>query len=111
MATFTYIPSYSSSLEQTPRVLNATFGDGYEQSTLDGINHTAKKWSLTFQNRSDTDADAIISFFKTNSTATTSFDWTDPDGEALKFKCKSWRRSYDGFEHYTVTCMFEQVFW
>ena len=111
MATFTYSPSYGAKLNQTPKILEATFGDGYELSVEQGINYNPKVWNLTFANRTDTDADAIISFFTTNKTFTTTFDWTDLDGTAGKYKCKKWDRGYDNYGTYTVTAVFEEKFW
>ena len=111
MATFTYAASYSSSLEQEPRILNAKFGDGYEQNTYDGINYNPQKWSLTFQNISKVDALSILNFFKTNNTPTTSFVWENPEGVSSKYLCKKWSRNYSGFDQMNVSCMFEEVFW
>lgn len=111
MATFTYIPSYTSALSQEPRILEAKFGDGYEQAVTDGINFNPKMWKLSFSNISHSSAATIISFFTTNNTATTSFDWTDPDGDAGKYKCKKWDKSFDGADHVSLSCEFQQVFW
>lgn len=111
MATFTYIPTRSSSVSVEPRISTATFGDGYELSIADGINHTAEMWDLSFSNVDLTTAQNIVMFFKDNSTATTSFDWVTPDGNAYKFLCKKWRRNYDSSVMASVSCTFQQVFW
>ena len=111
MATFTTATaSYSSLVDYEPRIFTAKFGDGYEQNTFDGINYNPKKWSLTFQNISTTTATAIILFFTSNNTATTPFDWTDPESVSGKYLCKKWKRTYDGFDQAVVTCEFEEVF-
>jgi len=60
---------------------------------------------------SSTDVDTIISFFLTNNTATTPFDWTNPNSVAGRYKCKEWTRVYDGFEPNGLTCKFQEVFW
>lgn len=111
MATFTYTPSYSTSLDQQPRISEATFGDGYVQAIGDGINNNPKKWSINFNAVPLTDATTILAFFTTNNTAATPFDWTAPDGVAGRYKCKSWKRSYDGFGYANISCTFEEVFW
>lgn len=111
MATFTYIPSYSSSVDVQPRTISAAFGDGYEQNIADGINNSPEIWNLTFSNIDLTTSANIVSFFKTNNTATTSFDWTTPDGNAYKFLCKSWKRNFDTPMTATITAIFQQVFW
>lgn len=111
MATFTYTPSYSTQVEYKPRILEAKFGDGYEQGIENGINANPRSWSLTFNGVDLTTATNILNFFSGNKTHITSFDWTPPDGVSGKFKCKTWRRSYDGSGHATITCTFDEVFW
>ena len=111
MATFSYVPSYSSSLKQAPKILEAKFGDGYEQVAYNGINYDPETWQLTFTNMAKADVDSIVSFFLTNNTATTPFDWTNPNSVAGKYKCKEWNRTYNGYEHNNLTCVFEEVFW
>lgn len=111
MATFTYIPTRSSSVAVEPRTSTATFGDGYELSILDGINNSPEMWNLSFANVDLTTAQNIVMFFKDNVTATTSFDWVTPDGNAYKFLCKKWQRSFDSSVTATISCTFQQVFW
>lgn len=111
MATFTYIPSYSSALSQEPRILEAKFGDGYEEIVEDGVNHASKTWKLSFNNISHATADLVIDFFETNETWLTPFDWTDPDGELGRYRCDEWSKSFDGFEPVSLSCEFKQVFW
>jgi len=111
MATFTYTPSLSTSLKQKPKILEAKFGDGYEQAMFKGINYNPEKWQLKFQNISTADAQIIVDFFGDNETPITPFDWTNPNSVAGKYKCREWSRTYDGYDHNTLTCMFEEVFW
>jgi len=111
MATFTHVPSYNSSLDESPNTIDAVFGDGYEQSTYAGINKHARKFSLGFKDLAQTEANNIINFFKDNDTAITPFDWTPPDGVAGRFKCKRYRTNYVSSNIVTVTCVFEEVFW
>jgi len=110
MATFTALPSYSSSINVKPKIIEAKFGDGYEQAVLDGINSKPRKFSLQFNTLDKTDGDAIEAFFDTNETATTPFDWIPPSGIAGRFKCKEHSRNYvSGFTS-SITCTFEEVF-
>lgn len=80
MATFPYNPSYSTSIEYSPKTIDASFGDGYEQSMFNGINYYPRNWRLSFTNVDNATAARIVEFFKTNNTATTPFDWDDPEG-------------------------------
>ena len=108
MPTFNWIPDYHCAIEVEPRVMAARFGDGYEQRVEDGINAQPKAWDLTFAVRSNTEASAIMDFLKTQGAA--SFDWTDPDGEALKWFCRKRRKQMDGYNNNAVSVRFEQVF-
>lgn len=59
---FFFIPSYSNSLDVNTRVIRLQFGDGYSQRQRDGINSNIAAWGLSFENRSDKEAKAIINF-------------------------------------------------
>ena len=110
MATFTPVPSYSSDINVKPKILEAKFGDGYEQAIYDGINSKPRTYSLQFNNLDSVDGDAIESFFDTNDTAITPFDWTPPNGAIGRFKCKEHSRVFvSGFTS-NITCTFEEVF-
>jgi len=109
MATFTYTPSFSADLEESPTVQRIQFGDGYEQRVAFGINTQSKKWSLQFNNRTDTERDNILSFLRARG-AVESFDWTDPNGYAGKWICSEWRTSQESYNFNNVTATFRQVF-
>ena len=110
MATFTAEPSYSSSVSVKPTILEAKFGDGYEQAVGDGINNKPRMFDLKFNTLGSTAGNDIETFFDTNDTATTPFDWTPPSGVAGRFKCKTHSRVYiSGFTS-NISCKFEEVF-
>jgi phage-related protein len=109
MSTFTWVPSYTSEVEWTPMIREAKFGDGYAQRTGDGINNVPEKWSLTFDTIDVTQANAIIAFLKAQG-GYQPFDWTNPDGGAGRYVCKTFRKVFAGFASRTVTCVFEQDF-
>lgn len=110
MATFTHKPSYSSSGNVKPKILEAKFGDGYEQAIYDGLNAKPREFPLQFNNLTKVDGDAIEAFFDDNDTATTPFDWTPPSGSAGRFKCRQHSRTFvSGFTS-NITCSFEEVF-
>lgn len=111
MTTFTYTPSYSSSVDVQPRIISAPFGEGYELNLEDGINTSAEIWNLTFSNVDLTTSANIVSFFKDYKTCTTPFDWVTPDGNTYRFLCKAWKRNFDSPMTATITATFQQVFW
>jgi len=110
MATFTHKPSYSSSINVKPKILEAKFGDGYEQAIDDGINNKPRAYALQFNNLNSTNGDAIETFFDINNTATTPFDWTPPNGSTGRFKCRSHSRVFTSGLASNISCSFEEVF-
>jgi len=60
--------------DQQPRILKATYGDGYEQRVAAGINNLPESWSLTWKNRSSAEANKIVKFLEVQG-GVTAFDW------------------------------------
>lgn len=105
--TFTYIPVYGAQLQTKPRVLTASFGDGYEQRVADGINTIRRVWNLTFT-KTTTDMAAVIAFLE-NEGGITAFNWTPPSGSAGLWVCREWNNTInDAFDSLTV--QFTEVF-
>jgi phage-related protein len=109
MSVFTWIPSYPASVGEQPKVLSASFGDGYEQRAGDGINNVKKIWKLNFKYRSTAEATDIRNFLKTQG-GVSAFDWTDPDGDTLRFVCRDWPREFTQGLMVSFSVTFEQVF-
>lgn len=110
MSTFTYKPDYSASRTIKPRVRSVRFGDGYEQRQADGINTQAQVWSLTFANRTDSEASAIDTFLA-NQGGVYAFTWTPPDAvSSVKVLCREWQKTMNRYNLNTITATFEQVF-
>lgn len=109
MATFTWTPDYGASAEVESRVRVAGFGEGYSQRVVDGINSQVKTWDLRFSLRSTAESDAIWSFLKTQGKAT-SFNWTDPDGDALVWVCERFKRSRESYGSSPIEATFKQVY-
>lgn len=109
MATFSYTPSYSATVNHAPKVREISFGDGYEQRATFGINNDPRVWQLDFRARDNTDANAIVAFLEARG-AVESFDWTPPYGSAGKWVCRGWSRAVisNGISDISVT--FEEVF-
>jgi len=67
-------PDRGLKADQQPRVLVATYGDGYEQRVAAGINNIPESWSLTWKNRTSAEANKIVDFFEIQG-GVTAFDW------------------------------------
>ena len=72
------VPDRTLSGSSTANVRTAKFGDGYEQRASVGINSISRDYSLSFANRSKTEADDIIAFFESKN-GVTGFNFTIPD--------------------------------
>lgn len=109
MATFTWAPDFGATLDRSPKVKTAKFGDGYEQRVADGINNNPRNWPLTFSARTNTEAGQIMTFLDARA-GVEAFDWTDPDGVAGKFVCRKYSKTLSKYGINNVSATFEQVF-
>ena len=107
--TFTWTPSYSSNLTRQPRVLEAKFGDGYSLRMGDGINNNPQFWGIVFVERGATEMGNAEAFLAARG-GHECFWWTPPGGSALLFVCKTWKRTYAGYDMHGLEATFEQVF-
>lgn len=106
---FTWVPDWGASVEQSPAVLSAKFGDGYEQRRQNGINAQPATWKLRFSVRTDTEATALVTFLQTQG-GVTSFLWTPPGGVQASWVCRKWQRQITDFGLNSVSCDFDEVY-
>jgi phage-related protein len=107
MSNFNYVPAVFAELSIEPQVLQAKFGDGYEQRVGDGINIRPEKWDLTF-NKS-----ALVVAIQTQLegyNGITAFTWTNPRGVEIKVVCRSWSVTFIDKRNQSLRTSFEQVF-
>jgi phage-related protein len=108
--TFSWLPSYSTKVDKSPRILEAAFGDGYSQRTGDGINNNPATWEISIATRYDTEADAVMAFLD-GQKGYIPFNWTPPGATAaLKFISKKYGRTYTNNNLSGITATFDQVF-
>jgi phage-related protein len=110
MATFPAItPAYGAQKSSQPNVRTVQYGDGYSQRLRYGLNQDAKRWDLTWQNITETNADTIETFLEARAGAE-SFDWTTPEGSTGKWICPQWNKTIPYVNRATITATFIQVF-
>lgn len=110
MAVFTYTPDFGARVNVKPRIRVVAFGDGYEQRVADGINARNDVWDLTFDNRTNSDTSAIISFLEARA-GVEAFDWTPPnEATAIRVVCREWNKTVVRFNLNTVTAQFTRVY-
>lgn len=109
MAIFKW-PASRVSADETPRILSARFGDGYEQRRPDGINHIVQSWSLAFNCKRVADAQAIRAFLRAHR-GVDLFQWAPPDSkEVVLVICRQWSGDAEPGDVRTVSATFERVY-
>jgi len=93
--------------QSNQRVLSAKFGDGYEQRVLDGINTKEETFSISFNNRSDEEVDAIADYF--DAIAPASFNFYIGD-DTVKAVCENYSITYGHTESYSLSAQLRRVY-
>jgi phage-related protein len=83
-------PDTKSKRNRSARVLVADFGDGYAQSSADGLNTAIETWDLSFENYNIDDVNTLTAFLDAQNSVK-SFYWTPPDETVPKL----WRQDGD----------------
>lgn len=108
MSTFTWSQAPGATQQKRPNVRTAQFGDGYQQRVGDGINTTARSWSLNF-NRATADIDAIEAFLDARN-GVESFVWVPPSGLTGKWLCREWIRTTSNSKVQSISATFQEIF-
>lgn len=109
MDEFTFVPDWNAQGTTTANVSKIQFGDGYVQRQAKGMNPLGVTWALTFNPRSDADADAIEAFL-TARFGVTAFTWTPPGRSQSKWTCDSWARTKAANDVNGLSMTFELVY-
>ena len=107
---FFWKPSYSTNVNKHPKVKSIKFGDGYEQRVQDGINNNLTFLDLTFDNRSEREAAAILHFLEIRK-GQESFVFTphSPYNKAGLYLCRGWDSSFVFYNNYSIKFQLEEV--
>lgn len=98
-----------SSLTVELRTVETTFGDGYTQRGSDSLNIVGRTWTAVWPSLSAAEAAEIESFFVDHK-GTIAFLWKGPcDTETMKYRCKTWQRSFAG-KRLSLSATMERVF-
>mgnify|MGYP003956118785 CR=1 FL=1 len=109
------VPDKGVSRSNTPNVLKAQFGDGYQQRIALGINSIAQEFSVSFANRAKADIDDIVTFFE-GKKGVTAFTYISADSnsgsseESVKVVCTKWDQTWSYGDFYSLTATFERVY-
>lgn len=109
MDEFTFVPDWNAQGTTTANVSKVQFGDGYVQRQTKGMNTLDITWNLSFNPRSDTDADAIEAFLASR-LGVTAFTWTPPGKPQQKWTCDTWTRAKAAMDINSLSMTFELVY-
>jgi len=99
------------SRQSSHRVLTASFGDGYEQRSLDGLNTKNDMFNLTFNNRDAEEINRIAAFFDAKAGKNFTFIVTDHSGDtSLKVVCESYNIGYLHDLYHSMSCTLRRVY-
>ncbi len=108
-ADFTWPVDVGAKRTVTPRVLKASFGDGYSQRVPDGLRTQLGSWKVSFSNRSQAEADAITDFFSEKG-GHLSFSWIPPGKtNAISVYVPTWEKDVGKGNRWTVSTTFQEV--
>ena len=108
-ATFTWRPTYGGQVSKKPKAAAAAYGDGYSQRAALGINNNPESWTLTFSERDNVEAAAIMAFLDT-ANGVSSFYWTNMNGVQNLYICGTYSQQFDDEDKNQVRAQFDQVY-
>ena len=106
---FFWKPSVGLNVNQKPLLSQIALGAGYSQTFNDGINESLLMLDLNFNNRTDSEARAILHFLEQHY-GCIPFNFTPPapyDTEQ-NFVCQEWSHTYNYKNNHSITAKFEQ---
>lgn len=108
MAFPTSVPIATARKELKPRVVVASFGDGYEQRIVDGINAAPEVWSVSFVPSSKSAIATLDDYLI--SQIGLAFSWTNPNGDTINVVCDEWSVDHQTGGLQSLSTTFKQVF-
>lgn len=106
---FIWAPSEAPTKSREPKLRRAQFGDGYSQTSPQGLNHMAENWELSFEGLTDFDANAIDAYL-TSAGGYLPFYWRNPDNQRKRYICETWSRTYERMDQNSVRATFKEFF-
>ena len=95
----------------TPRVLTATFGDGYEQRVADGLNPKDETFNLSFTSREASEINKIAAFLDSRIGKNFEIKLTNLSGvETIKVVFTSYNISYPSTNYHNLTLSARRVY-
>ena len=84
--TFTWTPDAAVQVESNYKSVNRNFENGSSLS-FSKLYKNRREWKLNFAYRDETERDEIFAFINSRVGSEEAFNWTPPEGSALKVCC------------------------
>jgi len=106
---FFFRPDFEQEISQSMRTNNSEVSDdGFLQPFTDGINPNVTNLNLTFSNRSEKEAKAIIDFLiQKKGYKKIIYSPTTHYGDYKYYYCPEWSHTYNFYDNHTVTASFK----
>lgn len=96
--------------ETTVRVLEAQFGDGYTQTSEDGLNSISDSYSVDWSLLTKAELAMFVDFLKAHK-GSMPFLWKSPlESVVRQWKCKTWKATALGGGWHSLSCTFKESF-
>lgn len=104
-------PTSDFGYEEEPRVRKAKFGDGYAQTSPDGLNSIERNLTPSWEPLTLAQKDTMIAFFRARK-GSEGFFWPLPnEGRTIKVKATRWSIKPKGTKsQWLVNATFEEIF-
>jgi phage-related protein len=111
MAVFpAFDPVYPASKKSQSSSQKIALGDGYEKSSIFGLNSVKPEWELTWIREAE-EIDIIDGFLQARADIGEIFEWQPPDSTSLfKWRCDEWEVQQDTYGVLKLTATFRRVF-
>lgn len=100
METWLWAEGNGTTLAEEPRISSTQFGDGYEQTAVDGLNPIRQEWSFTFKGMDAATGDEMIAFLRARVSALNGLEpflWTPLwSTTAITVTARKWTRTAAG---------------
>jgi phage-related protein len=99
------MPSPGTARRWKPNTLKAEFGDGYNQSQPNGLNHLRRTVDLRWNVLTDDQAENIVEFFVAHGASRPFLYQVPRDASPVKWTCEDWTDDVDdaGFRKVAAT--------
>lgn len=107
--TITFDRGFSRNVKH--RVLRANFGDGYDQTILDGVNPKDDKFTANFKNRREAEINLLADYLDKTAAGKILIKVPNSDGiENIYVRCESYTIAYNYDQYHDLSAQLKRVY-